>query len=192
MNCALRPKNPLLIAEVPDNPKANRERAIQILFETFRVSAMYLANQGALAVIKEQVCFVAADYEHEMATQCSSLVKSYELPDGRLITVGNERFRCPEALFQPSLLGIEAAGLHETLFSATMSSDVDVRAELCGSIVLAGGSSLFPGITERLRKEMSALLPASTKLKIVAPARRKYDVYLGGSIQASMSTFMHA
>jgi len=51
------------------------------------------------------------------------------------------------------------------------------------------GGDLFEGIAERMEKEIKALAPASMKIKIVAPPERKYAVWIGGSILASLSTF---
>jgi actin len=84
---------------------------------------------------------------------------------------------------------MESAGIHETTYNSIMKCDVDIRKDLYSNVVMSGGSTMFPGIADRMQKELTALAPPTMKIKIVAPPERKYSVWIGGSILASLSTF---
>jgi actin len=98
--------------------------------------------------------------------------------DGQIITIGNERFRCPEVLFKPNLVGLETDGIHKMTYDSIVKCDVDIRKDLYSNIVLAGGSTMFEGIEHRMEKEMKAVAPATMKIRVIAAADRKYSVSL--------------
>lgn len=94
----------------------------------------------------------------------------------------------PQCFFVPSP-GMESAGIHETTYNSIMKCDIDIRKDLYANNVLSGGTTMYPGIADRMQKEITALAPSTMKIKIIAPPERKYSVWIGGSILASLSTF---
>ena len=141
--------------------------------------------------IKEQLGFVSLDYEADLrrSRESSALETVYELPDGEIITLASERFRCTEALFNPSLLEIEAPGLHDIVHNSITRCAIDLRSMLRTNILLSGGSTMFNNLPERLRSEVKNLCPFSQVVNVVAPIDRKYSTWIGGRLVASLSTF---
>jgi len=109
--------------------------------------------------IKEKFCYVSYDLEldKKLAEETTVLVESYTLPDGRVIKIGSERFEAPECLFQPHLVDVDQGGMAEQLFQTVENADIDTRASLYKTIVLSGGSSMYPGLPSRLEKELKQL-----------------------------------
>jgi len=149
------------------------------------------AEREIVRDIKERLCYVALDPEKELklAEKVSGMEKQYTLPDGETITVGAERFLAPEAFFNPATLGKEEQPLDDAVYKAVQDCDIDLRKELYQNIVLSGGSTMFPGLKERLHKELTELVPENVEIRIVAPPERRYSVWIGGSILSSLKTF---
>lgn len=148
---------------------------------------------GAATVedIKKKLCYVARTYQGEMraAESLGTVDQSYELPDGKTITVGSERFKCPEALFNPELAGVQSAGIHQLIFDAVMKSDPALHKEMFSNIVISGGNTMFQGLADRLENELKKLAPKETDIKIIAPPTRDNSVWIGGSILAALPNF---
>lgn len=137
--------------------------------------------------IKEKVCYLAQNPQKEESLENERGL--YMLPDGSQIEIGKARFRAPEVLFRPDLIGEECEGLHEVLAYAILKSDMDLRKVLFSNVVLSGGSTLFKGFGDRLLAEIKKLAPKEMKIKISAPQERLYSTWIGGSILASLDTF---
>jgi actin beta/gamma 1 len=149
------------------------------------------AEREIVRDIKERLCYVALDPEKELklAEKVSGMEKTYTLPDCETLTIGAERFMAPELFFNPGAIGSEENPLDELIYRSIQNCDVDLRRDLYANIVLSGGSTMFPGLKERLHKELTELVPETMEVKIIAPPERRYSVWIGGSILSSLKTF---
>mmetsp|Transcript_78862 Transcript_78862/g.229038 ORF Transcript_78862/g.229038 Transcript_78862/m.229038 type:complete len:377 (-) Transcript_78862:129-1259(-) len=159
------------------------------------VSLKNSAEREIVRDVKEKVCYIAECFEEELEIGSSSasvpsrIDVTYELPDGNIVTLGSERFRCPEALFKPELLGREARGLHQMLYDCIQLCEIDIRRELYANIVLSGGSTLFPGFGKRVQDEVARLAPPTMRIRVFFPDDRKHSVFIGGSMLSDLDTF---
>ncbi|XP_032724418.1 uncharacterized protein LOC116874106 [Lontra canadensis] len=138
---------------------------------------------GLVNQIKEACCYVAMNMTAEVARTQTQARVDFVLPDKHVITLGSERFCCPEALFQPSLLGLNQPGLPQLALLSISRLEAKQQEELLANVVLDGGSTLINGFPERLRQELG---PRAT---VLGSPHRAVAAWLGGSIMASRDSF---
>jgi actin-related protein 2 len=150
--------------------------------------------------IKEKLCFVSADIEldRRIANETTTYVVPYELNDGRIVKVSGERFEAPEILFQPDLIGLECKGLSDLLFDTIMKADINLRRDLFASVVVSGGTTMFPGLSTRLQNDLRDRVLYKVlggnkkgldqyKINVEDPPNRRYLVYLGATVLANLT-----
>lgn len=153
------------------------------------------AEKEVVRIMKEKTSYVAIDPRKEEKEfelyhgRVEAKDIDYVLPDGNKIKLGAERFRAPEILFEPELIGLEYQGVHQMVVDAISRTDLDLRKDLYANIVLSGGTTLCKGFGDRLLREIQRLAVKDMRIKIFAPPERKYSTWIGGSILAGLSTF---
>uniref|UniRef100_A0A8D0H992 Actin like 10 n=1 Tax=Sphenodon punctatus TaxID=8508 RepID=A0A8D0H992_SPHPU len=142
--------------------------------------------------LKKECCYISMDYEGDLQDKARQHCVHFQTPDGKWITLDNERFCCPEPLFRPHLLNHISPGLHLLAFQSLKKVPNELKEAVIGSIVLSGGSTMFPGFPERMCSELEALFHGrGYQIKILAAPERKMAVWTGGSMAASLQSFQH-
>eukprot|EP01012_Entosiphon_sulcatum_P044937 TRINITY_DN59810_c0_g1_i1.p1 TRINITY_DN59810_c0_g1~~TRINITY_DN59810_c0_g1_i1.p1 ORF type:complete len:398 (+),score=73.67 TRINITY_DN59810_c0_g1_i1:34-1194(+) len=144
--------------------------------------------------IKEKCCFLSENYRADMERAEKDpkwFEQEHKLPDGSVIRVGTERFRCTEVLFQPELISMEAPPLDELAHKSAVACDIDMRKTLMANVVLAGGNTSMSGIAKRLQAGLTARAPTGlfSSVKVLEPPERKISAWIGGAMIATLPSF---
>jgi len=159
-------------------------------------------NQQKMIItdIKEKLTYISIEYENELhnfTKKGDNLYSDYCLPDNKIIKLGTEKIRCPEALFRPNLIGKNYdQGWHENINKVILNIDLKIdddeeekiQKDLYSNIILSGGSSMFKYLPERVVSETTKLTGLNY-CDVIAIPERKYSTWIGGSILSSISVF---
>merc|ERR1712129_280003 len=129
------------------------------------------------------------------ARETTLVDRQYTLPDGRMLRIGAERFLAPEILFDPAQHGREGPGLAELIFRTIRKTDVHLQSALFANILRSGGSTLFPGFSSRLERDLRRVhldqvlqgdraRQSRYPVPVEDPPNRHHMVFLGASIHA--------
>ncbi|NXF70776.1 ACL10 protein, partial [Sclerurus mexicanus] len=156
-------------------------------------AALQALTKKTLTQLKKQCCYVSLDYERDLHDRGCHHPARFRMPDGHWITLGKERFCCPEPLFQPALLQHSGPGLHQLAWQSLQTVPDHARRDVLGNIVLAGGSSMFPGFPERMCLGLNLLSQGTgVHVEVLASPERGTAAWVGGSMAASLTSFQCA
>uniref|UniRef100_A0A803LQE6 F-box domain-containing protein n=1 Tax=Chenopodium quinoa TaxID=63459 RepID=A0A803LQE6_CHEQI len=161
------------------------------LREQMQQQNIYFKSLYTVRELKENLCYVALDYEAELS---KDTLRSYKVPREGVFALSKERFQTGEILFQPRLAGVRAMGLHQAV---ALCMEHCHAAELMGddnwfkTVVLCGGTACLPGLAERLKKELHELLPLylTNGINVIPPPHGVDSAWHGARLISNLSTF---
>ncbi|CAH0473365.1 unnamed protein product [Peronospora belbahrii] len=185
--------------------------AMPVSYHKFLKADLFRDMREAVCVMSETPLEEHKDVSDQKASSSEPVSleiteQKYELPDGQTVLLGKERYAVPEFLLHPKNFGgavvkneqhaaaaakVMAKGLHRMLYDAVHLCDADLRRDMLTNIILCGGGSLTPGVTERLHAELTRMVPGTFKVRFttVSKIERQFSVFIGGSILASLGSF---
>lgn len=151
------------------------------------------ADRELARTLKESSCRVSVDFEGELEALDSGRIQdeAVTLPDGSTLSFPRAKICCPELLFNPQIAERHASSLQQMVHDSIQHCPIDIRRALYGSILLSGGTTMFPNTDVRLKLEVAKLANkrVADDVKVAAPNERKYTVWMGAALVASLSTF---
>ncbi|KAH8740810.1 BRG1/brm-associated factor 53A [Cryptosporidium ryanae] len=172
--------------------------------ENVHYSYIEYGKNEVLRNIKESICRCA---EHEEAAKTSSALatSTYELPDGTTIDSEPIGIKVPECLINPEMELNDPEfpitnnggfpGICPAISDTIVNCDIDIRRDLVSAVIIIGGTSLIPGLVDRISKTLAEddkLSGGGPKLKIISPnstVEKKFSSWIGGSILSSLGSF---
>ncbi|CAO3596054.1 unnamed protein product [Absidia cylindrospora] len=108
--------------------------------------------------------------------------------DEQILVMNNERFMIPESLMHPSDIGMNQAGIPETIVEAVQACDPELHGLLYANIVLVGGNAKFDGYQQRIETDLRQMIPSDYDLRITTPLEPTLSAWMGGQRLISNSS----
>lgn len=149
-------------------------------------------DREMVGLLKESLCYVAVGGASSEMGQAEPRV--VDLPGLPAIELADERFLVPELLFDPDRCSrgepVQRLALHTQVRDTIWNNECDLHSDFCKCIVVTGGPSRLPGLAERLRTELDAMMPSMTRnLKVLAPDDSHLLSWSGASCLGKLRTF---
>ena len=141
----------------------------EYLYQSLKLSGQNIKYLEYAKIIKEKACYIPYDYEEEI----KSVIKDL-------------RIKCPELLFNSD----NNDSIAKTCIDIIEGSKLEIKKGLLNNIVLSGGNSMFPGLRDRLEKEIKKLAPQNLKeeVRVICSPERQNASFIGGQILSSLSS----
>ena len=144
-------------------------------------------NIKVINEIKENQCYIKTlkDENEDFV----SIPSDYILPDGNKLVLNDEKILAPEILFNNKLIFAEYLTFHEMVINSINKVDINIKNKLYKTIILSGGNTKFKGIEEKMKTNLSYLMPRGVDIKIRTQINPELNCWNGGNIIASLNTF---